>query len=138
MPSLATRNSNIEEDPFKGSISLGNKGNIEGNPFSGGGDRNGKTNIEGNPFQGDDNQTPKTDIEADPFKVSWSAKRRSNEIHRAIKYKQQQQKKNKTSQYGLFEPDVEGWETRAAEKPTEYKKKKEGKGTKNPDGNLIK
>lgn len=128
--------SNIERNPMAMSKGSGRSINIERNPILMPAGSSTNSNIEGTPFKSDQ-KSNYNNIEADPFKVRRSARKRTNEVYRAVKYKQKQAKKTK-SKYGLFAPEIEGWETRTAPEMPRHIKKKEGRGTKHPDGRIIK
>ncbi|MBT3935052.1 MAG: hypothetical protein HOF35_12390, partial [Bacteroidetes bacterium] len=119
---------NIEGGGFRSKRSKGFKSaNIEGGTFRTSRTKTYSANIEGGSFRTGRSKSFSADIESSPFKVRRSAKRRTNKAQRAIRYKEPKDRKGKRSKYGLFEPEIEGWEKRDKPPKTKTRKNKEGK-----------
>ena len=126
---------NIEGGSFR--TKKGKQGrvaNIEGGSFRSGRSKTMSADIEGGNFKTRKSKTYYSDIESSPFKIRRKAKRRTSKAQRAIKYKEPKDRKGKKSKYGLFDPEIEGWEKK--DRPVKKRKHKEGKeghGTKKID-----
>jgi hypothetical protein len=108
--------------------------NIEGGTFRTKRSKTKVANIEGGSFRTGKTKSYGANIEASPFKTKRSARKRTRKAQRAIRYKEPKNRKVGKSKYGLFDPEIEGWEKRdKAPKTRKEKEGKEGHGVKKID-----
>jgi len=121
---------NIEGWVFKSGFRPRKSANIEAMSFKTRGGYRHVANIESGRFGPARPRYHSANIAQSPFKTRRTAKKRTLAFQKAIRYKEPSKVK-KNSEFGLFPPEIEGWEKRdPLYKKRNYKPKKEGHGVK--------